>query len=302
VKVSVVIRTRDEAPRLRLTLASLEGQDALHEIVIADDGSSDDTPAVIADAAARLPIRSVRHQASLGRSAASNAAAGLATGDILLFLDGDTLLGPDAIVFHRAAHRWPDTLVRGETWHLRCTRFLADPALCMPWPDKADGLARLPPSERDLLRVTEEQVRGNFAAVAARASPGVYPGAGPRALFEEEMEAIERASPQSWAAASGSNFSIPRALFLAARGFDPEMDINEHRELAYRLCRAGARMLRAGGARSYHLTHRERWRDPLFERAWQDRFAALHPDAPLEGLVAYWSGFAAGRPRTRFFQ
>lgn len=46
-RASIVIRTKDEAPRLRLTLASLSRQTVRTEIVVVNDGSSDATPAVI---------------------------------------------------------------------------------------------------------------------------------------------------------------------------------------------------------------------------------------------------------------
>jgi len=116
--VSVILRTRDEAPRLRLTLASLALEEA--EIVVVDDGSTDATAAVIAEAGRTMPVVPVRHATAQGRAAAANAGAAAATGDLLIFLDGDTLAGPGMVAAHRAAHgQRGDRLGRGETWHLR---------------------------------------------------------------------------------------------------------------------------------------------------------------------------------------
>lgn len=301
-KASIVIRTRDEAPRLRLTLASLERQEGIADIAIADDGSTDDTPAVINAAARRLPIRAIRHAAPLGRSAASNTAAACATGDLLIFLDGDTLAGPDMVARHIAAqHAAPGMIGRGETWHLRCTRFLADPEQGIAWPDAAARIARASGTELAAMRVTRAQIRDDFSAIAARARPGIYPGIAPARLYAEEMRALERGAARSWATASGSNFAIPRALFDAADGFDPALDINEHRELAYRLCRDGRRVIAVPGARTFHLTHREGWRDPLAETGWEQRFRARHPDAPIDALKHYWMAMAGTGPAQDFF-
>lgn len=292
-RLSVVIRSRDEAPRLRLTLASLAGQ--ADEIVVVDDGSTDDTADVIAAAG----VRSVRHAQPRGRSAAANAGAGAATGDVLLFLDGDTLAGPGMVAAHRAVHgARGGRMARGETWHLRCTRFLADPELLVAWPDQAARLAAMPATERAALAVTQAQVAGDFAAIERRAAPGVYPGAGPRRLHAIELAALRDSPdcPLLWAAASGSNFSVPRADFLGVGGFDAALDINEHRELALRLMERGLRIVPAEGARSYHLTHRSGWRDPLSERGWEAVFRARHPEAPLGRLIDFWRSLDDGRP------
>lgn len=290
-KASVVIRSRDEAPRLRLTLASLAGQPA--QIVVVDDGSIDDTADVLA--AADGPITVVRHAQPLGRAGAANAGAAAARGDVLIFLDGDTLAGPGMIAAHLAAHRARTGIVgRGETWHLRCTRTLADPETGATWPHAPP----LPADERDRLRVTLAQVREDFDAIVRRAAPGVYPGAAPRRLHDHELRALRERpdSPSLWAAASGSNFSVRAPDFRAAGGFDPALDINEHRELALRLTRAGAWMAAVAGARTYHLTHRSGWRDPLTEPGWRAAFLRAHPDAPLDRLVAWWQALSRGGP------
>jgi glycosyltransferase involved in cell wall biosynthesis len=222
---SVIVRSHNEAPRLRLTLASLAAQTEPAEIVVVDDGSSDDTPAVVAEWAGQTPVVAVRNASARGGSSASNLGALRASGDILIFLDGDTL--------------------------------------------------------------------------AARAQPGVYPGTDPRALFALEMDAL-RAHPDCpalWAAASGSNQSVARAPFLDVGGFDPELSINEHRELALRLCRAGLRMSAADGARTYHMIHRSGWRDPLVERDWEEQFYRAHPISEVPLLSVLWGSLAAGSMR-----
>jgi len=299
-RLSVVIRSRDEADRLRLVLASLERQPGLDEVVVVDDGSVDHTRAVLDEAADALPLVIVRHATARGRSAASNAGAAAATGELLLFLDGDTLAGPGLIDRHRAAHlARPELVGRGETFHLRCTRRLKDPETAAPRAGEEARLAALPAAEVERMRVTRRQVREDFAAIAARAEPGIYPGAGPRQLNALEMDALRNRSDLGvlWAAASGANLSLARRAFIDAGGFDERLDINEHRELALRLVGAGGRMALVEGARSYHLTHRSGWRDPLTDNGWEAIFYARHPTVAVKLLRVFWAGLGAGAAR-----
>jgi len=299
VNISVVIRSRDEADRLRLTLTSLARQTEPVEVVVVNDGSSDHTAAVMEEAAAGMPLTAIHHEAPCGRSGASNAGARAARGDVLLFLDGDTLAGPDLVGRHAAAHAGRANLIgRGEVFHLRCTRFLADPETGTPKPGEAERLARMSPDELGRLVVTRSQILEAFEAVARRAEPGVYPGEGPRRLQELEMDALQRHPECSvlWAAATGSNLSVPRAAFLQSGGFHEGGGLTEHRELALRLCQMGLGMGLIEGARSYHLTHRSGWRDPLAETGWEDAFYALHPILAVKLLAVFWASLAPRCP------
>ena len=94
-RASVIIRSKDEADRLRLTLRSLSRQSMPAEVVVVNDGSTDHTDAVIDEAAERLALVKITHRVPLGRSEAANAGGAQASGDLLIFLDGDTLAGPD---------------------------------------------------------------------------------------------------------------------------------------------------------------------------------------------------------------
>lgn len=292
-KCTVVIRTLNEAPRLRLTLASLARQTVAPEVIVVNDGSTDETATVIASFADRLDLAAIHHHAPLGRSVASNAGAEAASGDIVLFLDGDTLLHPEGVAQHLAAHAaTPGLLGRGDTWHLRCTRFLLDPETASPRPGEEDRLARMRPEEREKLKVTRRQIEEDFASIDRRAAPGIYPGAGPRRLYELEIDALVNHPdcPVLWAASSGANFSVVRGDFLAIGGFDADVTNNEHRAMALRLAEAGGRMGFVAGARSYHLTHRSGWRDPLREGDWETVFFRRHPLLAVKLLAVFWAG------------
>jgi GT2 family glycosyltransferase len=93
--VSVVIPTKDRARLLEQTLRSI-GEQTLpaSEVIVADDGSSDDTEQVIRAAGARA----VRNpDGGWGPSAARNAGLSAASGAYVSFIDSDDLLHPRAL-------------------------------------------------------------------------------------------------------------------------------------------------------------------------------------------------------------
>ena len=265
------------------------------EVVVVDDGSSDDTQAAIAEAAPAMILISRRNSIPQGRSAASNAGVEMASGDIVLFMDGDILAAPDMVERHLAEHtRRNGVLVRGETWHLRQTRFFRDPETGDPMPGEESRVAAMSAAESTRMRVTRAQVEHDFSTIAARGQPGIYPGAGPRQLYEIEMAALtgDEDCPVIWAAASGHNLSVERSAFLSVGGFDALMTHNEHRRLALALAEAGLPLRLARGARSYHLTHRRGWRDPLEQTAWLERFYATHPYPAVALLPVFWGSLS----------
>jgi glycosyltransferase involved in cell wall biosynthesis len=292
-RVSVIIRSKDEADRLRLTLTSLACQNQPPEVVVVNDGSSDHTKDVIATMQG-MDIVALHNATPSGRSAASNAGAAAAGGDVLLFLDGDTLAAPDLVSEHLSRHRErANVMVRGSTYNLRCTRPFLDPELGTPQPGEEMRVERMSATERERAIVTCEQIRNRFHEIDRRSQPGVYPGFGPRKLFELEMEALTSGTDCSvlWAASSGANLSVDRRVFLDSGGFKLELDNNEHRELALRLCKRGLSMVGIK-ARTYHLTHRAGWRDPLEDRAWENVFFAAHPTAEVALLPIFWASLA----------
>ena len=90
-RISVVIPMRNEGPNvlplLEEVAAALAGR--AFEVVCVDDGSSDDTGARLAEAAARLPVVALRHARSCGQSAAIISGIRAARGELIATLDGD---------------------------------------------------------------------------------------------------------------------------------------------------------------------------------------------------------------------
>ena len=93
-RVSIVINNHDYADYLGAAIASaLEQTRPAHEVIVVDDGSTDGSREVIA----RFPaIRPVLKQNG-GQASALNAGFGAATGDLVVFLDADDRLLPEAV-------------------------------------------------------------------------------------------------------------------------------------------------------------------------------------------------------------
>lgn len=90
-RLCIVIPALDEASAIADTLQALQAMRGRGvEVVVADGGSTDGTPALAADLADRVLA------APRGRARQMNAGAALAKGDVLLFLHADTRLPEDA--------------------------------------------------------------------------------------------------------------------------------------------------------------------------------------------------------------
>jgi cellulose synthase/poly-beta-1,6-N-acetylglucosamine synthase-like glycosyltransferase len=111
--VSVIIPTFNGGSGLGPTIASLYQQTLRpFEIIVVDDGSTDDTRAVAERARADgLVDMVICHGTRCGKSAAMNAAARFASGDLLLFVDADTVFEPTAVA--RLAAAFSDPRVGG---------------------------------------------------------------------------------------------------------------------------------------------------------------------------------------------
>lgn len=99
--VSLLVPVRDEADRLASTLPGLLGQTA-DEVIFLDDGSTDASAQLLADAVAAQPSARVITGAELpagwtGKTWACAQLADAATGDLLVFCDADVELAPEAL-------------------------------------------------------------------------------------------------------------------------------------------------------------------------------------------------------------
>ena len=93
--VSIVIPTYNNAESLRRLLRALQTSQVPAggvEIVVVDDGSSDHTARVAAEAEVRY-----LHQANAGTAAARDLGWRAARGDVIVFFDDDVIPGPDVV-------------------------------------------------------------------------------------------------------------------------------------------------------------------------------------------------------------
>ena len=94
-RVSVLIPTYNRAEFLSEAIESLLTQTRVpDEIIVVDDGSTDDTERVLAQYAGRIQVL---RQANQGNAAARNAAFRASSGDLIAFLDLDDTLAPTSI-------------------------------------------------------------------------------------------------------------------------------------------------------------------------------------------------------------
>jgi glycosyl transferase family 2 len=98
-RVSVTIASYNYGRFLEDCLASVVAQEGVElEVIVVDDASSDDTPAVARAFAARDPrVRLIRHERNRGHIATFNEGLMAASGDYVLKLDADDMLTPGAL-------------------------------------------------------------------------------------------------------------------------------------------------------------------------------------------------------------
>jgi glycosyltransferase involved in cell wall biosynthesis len=194
--VSVVVCSRNRAALLDRCLASLAGSPGLDEaeVIVVDNGSTDETPAVARRWSSTLPLR-YEVEPRTGLSNARNRALDVARAEAIAFLDDDVLVGPGWVHAVRDAFAGsPD--VGGVAGRVR-----------LQWPE---GRPSWLPESREVwfarldlgdvarpLADRESPVGANMAVrrTAAAAAGGFDPGlgyAGSRLLGNEEVDFFDR--------------------------------------------------------------------------------------------------------------
>jgi glycosyltransferase involved in cell wall biosynthesis len=112
--ISVVIPTYNRLPILQKSLAALEQQELIecqiegYEIVLVDDGSTDETLTWLQDNQTKLPHVKLYQQEHQGAAAARNLGVTKAEGDTIIFIDSDLVVTKSFLQSHVNA------LVKGE--------------------------------------------------------------------------------------------------------------------------------------------------------------------------------------------
>ena len=96
--VSVIVPAHNEGRIITETVASLSEQDYPNiEIVIVDDGSTDETPEIFPALKRCEGVSAYRLEERQGKSAALNMGLSLSRGDLVVFMDADSTLARDVI-------------------------------------------------------------------------------------------------------------------------------------------------------------------------------------------------------------
>ncbi len=319
---SIIVPTHNKARYLSLTLASYVRQSAPRfEVIVVDDGSSDDTAEVVGRYADRLSLRYFRwpHR---GRSAARNQAIAEAHGGLLIFADDDRIAAPGFVAGHLAEHdraEGPRVVIgwqEGVVSHFR-------PDVSFP----LESLRRIVTQRPELSRlfrasgpvdlITADDVIERFDEVVR-----------PLTVFEPWWDhclpVILRHGDAlaglriAWVISATGNLSAPRASVGEVGGFDEGFTGwgLEDLDLCYRLEERGARTVVSREATNFHQAHASgqvasRWMQWLTNlRHFMSKYDALAPALyahfftrsvepdliELNRLVDESSRFAAARP------
>lgn len=231
--VSIIIPTYNQATRLEMTLQSLCHQREITaeemEVIVVNDGSTDETAAILERFTGVLPLKSV-HQTNQGRAVARNAGIRASCGSLLLFTDSDRLASnywvKSHVEFQRKTHR---AVGIGEIREFYFSHLDS----------------RLPS-----LRAAMEN---NFASLSRLSRPFSYWEFLKKTL--DVRGCCQIGAP--WIMTLSGNLSV-KGCVLDEVGFFEETLRDwgfEHFELGYRLFKAGTSFWQVTGATNYHLAH-----------------------------------------------
>jgi glycosyltransferase involved in cell wall biosynthesis len=252
---SIVIPTFNKARYLELTLASLTKQtETTFEVVVVNDGSTDDTEAVIARFRKARVVSDLKISHA-GRAIARNAGIKKSRGRIVIFTDDDRVVAKDFVAAHLQLHastrqdvlavgRKEEILTRitrGAIGGRSIPRFLAASAKRQ---GKRQGL-------EGLQLVGAKDIETRLPWVLANYSLGPAGDNYDRSIFADGGAGF------AWAMATTGNMSLSRGC-LAKIGFFDEQFQGwglEDTDLAYRAYLTGVQIVTLQAAVNYHQHH-----------------------------------------------
>jgi glycosyltransferase involved in cell wall biosynthesis len=237
VSISVVVTTYNRPDALRAVLAGLTDQfDRAFEVLVADDGSRDDTRALVEEAGRQstVPLRHIwQEDRGFRAGAARNRATAAASGDYVIFLDGDCVPRPHFIARHRALAE-PGWMVAGNRILLSESLTREVLASCAPLHRWSDAQWRAAHRRGDINRTLP--------------------------LRHLRLGALRKAAATRWQRVRTCNLGVWRRDLQRVNGFDEVFEGwgYEDSDLAVRLINSGVRRKEGAYATGVlHLWHRE---------------------------------------------
>jgi GT2 family glycosyltransferase len=243
-EVSVIIPACNEAERTRDCLRSIAEHYPARlapEVIVVDNASRDGTSAYLAEASGIYPwLRHVRSGTNEGFARACNRGASMSSARMLVFLDNDTLVGP----------QWLDKMLeRGREGKVG----IVGSKLVYP-----DGTI-----QHAGIVFNAQAYPHHVARFAPKADPSV-------------------SKTKEFSAVTGACLMIPRELFEAVGGFDPEYPLDyEDVDLCFKVRRKGLKVVYEPGSVVVHLEDKSPGTDAvrdglhqasraIFFRKWKD--------------------------------
>ena len=232
-RVAVVIPVYNRIDLLANTLAGLVAQTyESMEVIVADDGSEEDTTEALTSVSGQLEVTVVRQEhRGYGAGRARNLGASHTDADVLVFIDADCIPDPDLVKRHAQWHRRAHNLVViGSRHHL-----------------DTSGV------DRNALVAGEAGLREQIAS-SADADESLVPDDFRRVFYRRT--AGLRLGDEAFRSLVSSNFSIRREQFNSVGGFAEDFGRwgGEDTELGWRLFNEGMFFVPENDAAIYHQT------------------------------------------------
>jgi dolichol-phosphate mannosyltransferase len=95
-KLSIIIPVSNEEATLQEIITRVRATGLAHEIIVVDDGSTDNSPAILSrfQNSGQPPLRLLRHERNRGKGAAMRTGLAAVTGDLVLVQDADLEYDP----------------------------------------------------------------------------------------------------------------------------------------------------------------------------------------------------------------
>lgn len=232
VKISLLVTTYNRKDALELVLLSIMQQSLMpHEVIVADDGSTKDTAALIQEYQNNFPVKLLHcWQEDLGFrvSHIRNKAIALASGDYIIMIDGDVVLHRHFIRNHKN-HLAPNQFIQG-------SRVLLSPDLTQ----KAIDSKRV--NFTPFTKGIKNRINATYCNAISSIASRFY-------SLKQNIRAVRSCNMACW-----------KADLIKVNGFSEEFVGwgREDSELAVRLLNSGIRRYNLKfGAIVYHLWHKE---------------------------------------------